>query len=126
LAACADKVGVATILVAEDDSGMREWLAEVLQAAAYRVLTAEDGLRARSLANLHSPDLVITDISMPHEEGLGLIRAMRSAHPQTKIIVISGKDPDTLDDAKLLGAHATLQKPIGGHELLQAIRDLLT
>ena len=113
------------VLVAEDDVGMRAWLGELLEAAEYQVLIAEDGLQARSLASSHQFDLVITDISMPHEEGLGLIPAIRRDHPQTKIIAISGKEPETLGDAKLLGAHAALRKPVRGHDLLRHVRELL-
>jgi CheY-like chemotaxis protein len=118
------KTEMAIILVAEDDVGMRAWLAEVLGDARHQVFTAEDGLQAKSLAKLHDLDLVITDISMPHEEGLGLIRAMRKAHPDTKIIALSGKDPEVLLDAKLLGAHATLRKPVTAKTVLQCVFEL--
>ena len=91
---------------------MREWLTEVLEGASHRVFAAQDGMAARSLATLHSLDLVITDISMPNEDGLGMIRALHKAWPGLKIIALSGKDPETLADAKLLGAHAALRKPV--------------
>lgn len=70
-------------------------------------------------------DLLITDISMPNEEGLGLIRAMRKACPATKIIALSGTDPETLRDAKLLGAQAALRKPVAADVVLQCIRELV-
>ncbi len=115
---------MAIILVAEDDVGMRAWLAEILESACYQVLTAADGLQAQSLAKRHDLDLVITDISMPLEEGLGLIRAMRRTHPDTKIIALSGKDPEVLLDARLLGAHATLRKPVTAKTVLQCVLEL--
>ncbi len=61
---------MANVLVVEDDSGTREWLAEILAIAGHRVFTAGDGLEAMSLVNRQALDLVITDISMPNEEGL--------------------------------------------------------
>ncbi len=101
---------MATILIAEDDFGVRAWLTELLEQAGHRVFVAEDRLKAKTAARFQHFDLVITDISMPHEEGLGLIRALQTQQSQTKIIAISGKDPATLGDAKLLGAHAGTEK----------------
>jgi CheY-like chemotaxis protein len=112
------------ILVVDDDTGTREWLSEILEGAGHLVFTAQDGLAARSLAMRSSVDLVITDISMPNEEGLGMIRALRKCLPQLKIIALSGKDPDTLQDARLLGAHAALRKPVTAKLLLQCVSEL--
>ena len=69
-------------------------------------------------------DLMLTDISMPEEEGLGLIHAIRKKRPDIKIIAISGKDPETLTDAKLLGANAALRKPVTATTILQWITEL--
>ena len=115
---------MANVLVVEDDSGMRGWLAEILGIAGHRVFTAADGLEARSLVNRQALDLVITDISMPNEEGLGMIRALRKNYPALKIIALSGKDPGFLLDAKLLGAHAALMKPVTAKIVLKCISDL--
>ena len=109
---------MATILVVEDDAGMRAWLAEILEPE-HQVVTARDGREARSMAKRHQPDPVITDISMPDEDGLGLIRSVRSDRPEVKIIAISGKHPDHLMDARIMGAHATLSKPVTAKQVLQ-------
>jgi DNA-binding NarL/FixJ family response regulator len=61
---------------------------------------------------------------MPNEEGLGMIRALHKASPGLKIIAVSGKDPETLMDAKLLGAHAALRKPVTAKTVLECVRDL--
>jgi CheY-like chemotaxis protein len=102
---------------------MREWLTRILQGAGHQVFTAQDGLEAKSLAKRHSLDLIVTDISMPNEDGLGMIRAMRKAHPELKIIAISGKDPEILMDAKLLGAQVALRKPVTTKMVLQCVCD---
>jgi CheY-like chemotaxis protein len=115
---------VAQILVVDDDPRVREWLAEVLTGAGHRVFTAQDGLEARSLAMRHALEVVITDISMPNEEGLGMIRALHKALPQLKIIALSGQDPETLLDARLLGADAALRKPVASKIVLQCVCDL--
>lgn len=112
---------MARILIADDSSEFREWLAEVLTGAGHSVAAARDGLEAQSLARRGPFDLAVTDISMPNEEGLGLIRALRKSQPDMKIIAISGVDPETLEDARLLGAARTLRKPITAAALLQCV-----
>jgi len=115
---------MARILIAEDDIGLREWLAEIILGAGHQVVTAADGLQAKSLAKRQIFDVMLTDISMPEEEGLGLIHAIRKERPDIKIIAISGKDPETLADAKLLGANAALRKPVSAKVILQWVSEL--
>jgi CheY-like chemotaxis protein len=103
---------------------MREWLIQILQDAGHQVVGARDGLEARSLAKRHALDFVFTDISMPNEDGMGMILAIRKTRPELKIVVISGNDPEILMDAKLLGADATLRKPVTAKRILQCLGDL--
>jgi DNA-binding NtrC family response regulator len=112
---------MAQVLVVDDDLGMREWFTEVLEGAGHRVSVARDGLEAKTCVNQEAPEFVITDISMPNEEGLGLLLGMRRSNPALKIIVISGKDPAALDDAMLLGASAAFQKPVAAKTVLQCL-----
>jgi DNA-binding NtrC family response regulator len=115
---------MADILVVDDDSGMREWLTEVLKCAGHRVFAAHDGLEARSIAKTETLDVVITDVSMPNEEGLGLILALKRSHPGLKTVVLSGKDPEALQDAVLLGAYAAFRKPVTAKAILACIGSL--
>jgi DNA-binding NtrC family response regulator len=115
---------MAYVLVVEDDAGTREWLTEVLGGAGHQVISAKDGLEAKSVAKGQTLDVVVTDISMPNEEGIGLILAMRRSYPDLKIIVLSGQDPDTLMDAILLGAHAAFRKPVPARTVLECINGL--
>ncbi len=112
---------MARILIADDSSEFREWLSEVLCGAGHSVASARDGVEAQCFARRGPFDLAVTDISMPNEEGLGLIRALRKSQPDIKIIAISGLDPETLDDARLLGAARTLRKPITAAALLECV-----
>ena len=117
---------VANILIADDDVGMLAWLGEILEDTRHQILTAQDGLEAQSLLNGHAVDLVITDVYMPNGEGLGLIRNTRKYRPEVAIIAISGGDPEVLLDAKRLGAHAALRKPITAKALTQCVYELLS
>ena len=112
------------ILVADDDARVREWLKEVLARAGHDVISVEDGQQALAAARHRKFDVIVTDIYMPNQEGLGLIRALRKQQPGTKIVAISGRGADTLEDATLLGAHAALSKPISGSSILGLIARL--
>ncbi len=116
---------MARVLVAEDDVGLLAWLTEIILGAGHHVAAARDGLEALSLSNRQSFDLVVTDISMPNQDGFGLIRAMRQAHPEMMIIALSGKDPALLQDARLLGAAAALWKPVSSKAMLDCISEVL-
>lgn len=115
---------MARILIADDSPGFREWLSAVLVEAGHSVASAQDGLEAQSLAKRGTFDLAVTDISMPNEEGLGLIRALRRSHPAIKIIAISGLDAESLQDARLMGAAKTFRKPITAAALLDCVVEL--
>ena len=75
------------------------------------------------------PDLVITDIIMPEQEGIQTIAEMRKARCDAKIIAISGDgrigSTDFLRMAQALGAMAVIPKPFDPDELLALIRDCL-
>ncbi|MGA2881575.1 MAG: response regulator [Bryobacteraceae bacterium] len=114
------------ILVVDDEPDVRDWLVEILEGCGHRVFTAKDGLEAKQLAAREALDVLITDISMPNEEGLGVIRALRKTYPGLKIIAMSGSHAEVLMDAKLLGANAALTKPFTSEMVLKCIRGLVT
>jgi CheY-like chemotaxis protein len=112
------------ILVVDDEPAVCEWLADLLTGCGYQVLTAKDGLQAKQVAAREALDIMITDISMPNEEGLGVIRALRKTHPGLKIIAMSGSYAEALMDDKLLGANAALTKPFTSETVLKCIAEL--
>jgi len=115
------------ILVVDDEPGMRSWLVEILEGAGYRVFTAGNGRQARSRVEEHAVDLVITDLVMPEEEGIEMIRTLRKASAKLKIIAMTGSDsPDILAAAKILGAQATLLKPLAAETVLACVGKLAT
>jgi two-component system chemotaxis response regulator CheY len=96
------------ILVIDDDAIVRMTVEHILRDAGYEVLTAENGLRGMAVFCSQQPDLVITDILMPEQEGIQTIAEMRKAKPDAKIIAISGGGHggkvDFLSMARALGA----------------------
>ena len=115
-----------TILVVEDDEALRELVAEWLIDAGYVVQQVEDGRRASIACRKQLPDLVITDLVMPNQEGLETIRDLRKQFPELPIVAMSGAFSGTmLNPAKHFGASAVLTKPLDPKVLLETARRLL-
>jgi signal transduction histidine kinase/DNA-binding response OmpR family regulator len=113
------------ILVVDDDASLRNLLAQTLEGAGFQTFTAEDGRDARAQVEEHQIDLVITDLAMPREEGMELIRALRKQQPDVKIVAMSGAfGSDVLRAAQALGAHISLVKPVSRETILQSIVQL--
>jgi CheY-like chemotaxis protein len=120
---------VSTILVIEDDPGVRRVLQHTLEYAGHTVKAVDNGRDALRAVNESEPDLVVTDIVMPDSDGLEVIRILTSDHPAVRIIAISGGGmihrTTYLELAHLLGAHLTLQKPVLPSDLIFAVTELL-
>jgi hypothetical protein len=117
-----------TVLVVDDEVGIRSLVRQVLQSAGYDVLEAENGKQAIREAENQKVDLVITDLAMPEQEGIGTIQLLRAERPGLKIIAMSGATSvqDYLDVAKTLGAHASLARPVQPDQLLETVRRILS
>jgi DNA-binding response OmpR family regulator len=112
--------------VVDDDPAIRELLAEVLKDGGYDVAVAGDGLPGKEALKPGHFDLVITDLVMPNAEGLETILKIRGSYPGLKVIALSGAFGGSfLSVAALLGADATLHKPVSPDQLLDAVRKVL-
>ena len=110
------------ILVVDDQDGIRALLQEILESAGHQVRTASDGRKAMESMLEERVDLVITDLVMPDQEGIETIRLLRKQYPEVKVIAMSGQfGSQFLKMAELLGASATLTKPVSEEALLQTI-----
>jgi CheY-like chemotaxis protein len=115
-----------SILVAEDNGDLRAWLREVLENEGYAVMEAANGREVMDVLRRASVDLCITDLAMPEQEGIETIRLIRYEYPELKIITISGAfGPHILRVSRILGAAASLRKPIDAATLLNTVRDVL-
>ena len=117
------------ILVIDDDEAALKFIREILKHDGFNVLTASNGCKAFELL-AQNPDVsvVIADIIMPEQEGIEIIRKIKSDRPHIKIVAISGggkMSPESyLHLAYAMGADATLKKPFGYRELLNVLRYL--
>jgi CheY-like chemotaxis protein len=80
-----------TILVVDDDPASRDVLAHALADAGYRVAQASDGLLALKQIARQEPDLILSDVRMPHLDGIGLATLLAPHSPPIPIILMSGK-----------------------------------
>lgn len=112
----------ARILVVDDDESLRELLRMHLSAAGYEVSTAPDGISAGYLVLKNPPDLILSDINMPHMDGFEFIAALKSDTTLPSIPVIfltSVEDGD--HRGKELGAVGYLTKPVRADRLLELV-----
>jgi len=115
---------MSTILVVDDEIGIRELLSEILSDEGHVVLTAENATAARALRQAEAPDLVLLDIWMPDTDGVTLLKEWAAGGQLTMpVIMMSGHATiDTAVEATRFGALDFLEKPIALARLLAAVR----
>lgn len=115
---------MATILVVDDEIGIRELLSEILSDEGHTVQTAESAAAARSSRTREPPDLVLLDIWMPDTDGVTLLKEWASTGQLTMpVIMMSGHATiDTAVEATRFGALDFLEKPVALQRLLAAVR----
>ncbi len=117
---------VATILVIDDDPNIRELLGIHLRNAGHEVIAAKDGIEGGHAILKRRPDLIITDVEMPHMNGLELVEAVRADPAQKSIPVIMLTTRSDWDErGKRLGIEGYVTKPILSDNLLSVIDRVL-
>jgi len=112
----------ATLLVADDDPGLRESLERTLTREGYRVLLAPDGNAALERLRGGGIDLVLTDLKMPGLSGLAVLECVRHTSPGTRVVVLSGfASRVAAEEALSKGADAFLLKPVDYVRLREAV-----
>ncbi|HEY1798512.1 MAG TPA: response regulator [Stellaceae bacterium] len=125
-----DLGATAKVLVIDDDILVRRTISRILQHGGYEVTLAEDGAKGVAKFRSERPDLVITDIIMPEQEGIETIIQLLRDDPAARIIAVSGGgrlgSMDFLTVANKLGAAAILRKPFEPAELLGCVERALS
>lgn len=116
------------VLVIEDDTLTRLTLCNLLRKMDYSTVEACNGYTGLMAFRREVPDIIITDIIMPEQEGLETIAEMRAANPNVKIIAMSGggtrRNANYLDLARQLGATETINKPFRPNDILSVLNSL--
>jgi two-component system, NtrC family, response regulator PilR len=117
---------VEKILVVDDEKSLREVLSIMLKRAGYTVTEASDGDEAIGHVNKEIYDLVITDLRMPKADGMDVLKAVKSASPDTVVLVITAfATSDSAVEAMKHGAYDYLTKPFQVDEVQLIIRNAL-
>jgi len=112
----------ASVLIVEDDQGIRRFLRAALETEGYRVIESTTGRRGKLDAGTQKPDLAIVDLGLPDLDGLEVIAAIRT-WSRMPIIVLSARQPERDKIAALdAGADDYVTKPFGIGELLARLR----
>jgi two-component system, cell cycle sensor histidine kinase and response regulator CckA len=117
-----------TILLVEDDEGVRQLTSRILRQYGYEVLIAKDGAEALELlpAGRQGIDAVVSDVVMPGISGPELIARLRGAHPALPVLLLSGYTGDEVAETLGGDAHwAFLQKPFAPEALAAGLEELL-
>jgi PAS domain S-box-containing protein len=120
--------GTETILLVEDESGIRELASEFLRRQGYKVLHGMDGNEALRIAEGHEEliHLLVTDMAMPNLGGKELAHRLRTVRPQIKVLFMSGYPDHPGLEGEDVGSQATLlQKPFSLDTLAHKVRTLL-
>ena len=112
---------MAHVLIVDDDETDRLFVKTVLERTGHELYLASNGEEALRLYLRESIEVVVTDLQMTSGHGLELIDALTALDPDASIIAISGTGPDQLDMAQMIGARATLAKPVDPQQLIDAV-----
>lgn len=114
------------VLVVDDEEPVRHLLTEQLEEHEFVVVAVADGLRALTELHRRHFDAVITDLQMPHLDGLDLLRRWHLAWPQLPVILISSHLVDEIVDLAMThGAVACLPKPVDPGNLLHVLSEVI-
>ncbi|WP_395746138.1 PAS domain S-box protein [Prosthecobacter sp.] len=117
-----------TILLVDDEASVRDMASTVLQRLNFTPLTAADGTEALLMVTHHRAKIrvIITDLHMPHMDGLSFVRVLRRLHSDIPVILASGRleDPQAVE-MSALGVTHRLDKPFTEHQLAGVLEAVL-
>jgi CheY-like chemotaxis protein len=115
------------VLIVEDNADARVLMRSILKQEQLDVVLAKDGVEGLERARTESPDLIITDISMPRLTGGEMIRKLRESpeHKDVPILAITAYGIERAMEAIKAGASRALARPFENHLLLVFVKDLL-
>ena len=114
-----------TILYVEDDIDTQELIVDILQCYFKEVFVASDGQEGLKLYKEESPDIVLSDISMPIMDGLEMSGAIKELNPQQLIALFTAfNEPEYLKRAAELGIDTYIMKPLDEKQFFNSLKFL--
>jgi len=120
---------MAHILVIDDQASMRSFISQMLKDKGYQVSTAGNGEEGLKLFNQdpESFDLVLADVNMPKIDGFEFLKEVKSNHPQTPVILVTGVNEDAANYVgKEYKADGVIEKPFKVEETLAEIEKVIS
>ncbi len=117
-----------TLLIVDDEAGVRSLVRMTLASESYRIIEASEGSGALALAREHHPDLILLDVMLPDISGIDVCRELKSdaTMKSTSVVMLSAKAQQAdLGDAKSAGADGYFTKPFSPIALLQKVEAIL-
>ena len=118
-----------SILIVDDETGVRKLMRAILENEGYSVLEAAGGNEAILQYGKYNPDLVVTDLLMPDKDGIETLFELRQMNCDAKVIALSGGgricSESYLNYAMKLGATAAIEKPFTSEEFMTVINQTL-
>ena len=115
-----------TILIIDDETGYRVLLSSDLSRLGYTVLTAASGPDALKVLDENQVDMIITDMKMSPMDGLDTVVAIRKAHPNVPIVLMTGYAlEERVQEAMSHKINTCLRKPFGIHEMRNVVNTLV-
>ena len=112
----------ATILVAEDDPGLRQTIEWTLQDEGMAVELASDGVVALEMLRRHRPALLMLDMGLPRIDGFGVAEGLRAVYGDQVPILVITADGRAQEKARHVGAVSYIRKPFDVDDLVLAVR----
>jgi len=120
------KLSAFTVLYAEDEEGIRTNIHEILKDLFKETYVAKNATEAFNLYELNKPDLIITDVKMPNETGIDLIKKIRKTDSKVRVIITSAHtDLDYMLDATELHLVKYIVKPVTDASLMDALKSFV-
>ena len=117
---------VRTVLVADDDPGIRRFIKDCLKSRGLSITEASDGVSACEQAESSPPSLVLLDVVLPKRDGYAVLLHLRSTEATRNIpIILMSGEWESEQIARTLGAHAFLGKPFTAAHLLSTVTTVL-
>ncbi|GAB6904914.1 Response regulator receiver protein [Desulfosarcina cetonica] len=120
---------MSTVLIVDDDPGIRKLLCKTLQREGITVIEAKNGIECMEHIQTQTIDLVVIDIIMPQQDGLTTIAELKKNDCHAKVVAISGglvlTSDAYLEEAQRIGADRIIPKPIDREQFVAMVRQLL-
>ena len=118
--------GGPTILIVDDEDGIRDFLRSAFEAEGFTVLAAGDGAAALVLCEHYQPDAILLDLMMPRLDGLGFLHEFRRRHGvEACPIVIMSAVSTAVEHAEAAGVAGAIVKPFDLEALLDMVNETL-